>query len=210
MTERGRAPHAPEGRGRRTHFQGTLFNSSYFVPGLLVRPAGDPASPLPRGRSGAGDPTNTRPRRNDERRPPMASAETRLPTARPRVVRCRPSSHRRLNRELCPVKRGRTRHAPSERALPVANALAVLGSVNRHHPELTDREGRRRRQIQRAPLSDGACRTQLFPPADSSAAVSLRERLCGATLGEGLGNRISADAVGRRGPFLEGRDSPDD
>ena len=35
--------------------------------------------------------------------------------------------------------------------------------------------------------------------------VSLRERLCGAILGERLSIRVLANAVGRRSPFLRGR-----
>ncbi len=38
--------------------------------------------------------------------------------------------------------------------------------------------------------------------------VALRERLCGATLGERASNRVSASAVGRRGRFPEGRVLP--
>ena len=58
------------------------------------------------------------------------------------------------------------------------------------------------------PISDGTCRTQLFPPADLPVTVSLRERLCGAIHGEGVRIRVSAEAVGRRGHFPEGRLPP--
>ena len=40
------------------------------------------------------------------------TSETRLRARSPWVARCRPSSHQRLCWEFCPVKRGRTRHAP--------------------------------------------------------------------------------------------------
>jgi len=66
---------------RKTH-RGTVLEISRSDPGLLVRPADGPASSFPRGRSGARNARNTRPRRNNERRPP-ALAETRLQTAPP-------------------------------------------------------------------------------------------------------------------------------
>jgi len=62
-------------------------------------------------------------------------------------------------------------------------------------------------EIKDAPLKR-ACRTQVFPPADFPVAAPLRERLCGATRGEHLSNRVSANAVGRRGRFPQGRGPP--
>ncbi len=64
------------------------------------------------------------------------------------------------------------------------------------------------RRISRAPLSDGTCHVQLFPQTALPARTPSRERLHLAILGDTLGKRVSANAVGRRGHFPEGRCSP--
>lgn len=90
---------------------------------------------------------------------------------------------------------------------PIGDMKAALPNICPSFPSfLCSNPGLRARGER---LSDGACRTQLFPPADLPVAAPLRERLCGATLGKRLCDRMSADVVGRRGRFLEGRHSPD-
>ncbi len=124
--------------------RGSRILSLFPNPGLLACPSGIPASPFLRARGRLSDSRNTRPRKKDERRP-TASAETRLLTARPWGARCRPSSHRRLNRKLGPVKRGRTRHTPSEKGARVC------------------RRGRCRRPILRGPCWTVRAMLRIFP-----------------------------------------------
>ena len=85
------------------------FEIEILNPGLRERAHASPLGAFFEGaslqKSGGNRPFENRPRR------PTASAEARLLTRSPWVARCRPSSHRRLGRVCCPVKRGRTRHA---------------------------------------------------------------------------------------------------
>ena len=76
----------------------------------------------------------------------------------------------------------------------------TLGRQNARTPE--------RQEARERPSPTGRAVHGFFPPADLSSEWLLREKPCGATLGERFSNRVSAYAVGRRGLFLKGRKLP--
>ncbi len=167
-------------------------------PGLLARPPGAPASPFLRARSEVSGAKTTRARIKGERRPTALGRDSFAEGA---AVDCPVSAFfvAASWSEGLPGEESCTRHVPSEVSGVLVRRRGCW-SIGRADAGAKTRE--------RPIPSNGACHASYFSSAALPIYVPIQEKSSLATLGGRLGDRISANAVGRRGHFLKGRFPP--